>query len=94
MRQISGGACRKAKGHERHAKKRWADVSQRDRGPVRSAFECASQNLRSILRYMHRDLQMPRETLKLQVDGILTSFAVEDAYAEQSRMDKKPEGPA
>jgi hypothetical protein len=59
------------------------------RGPVRSAFETASQNLRATLSYMHRELGMPRDTLRMQVDGILASFAVEDAY-EQGRRQIEP----
>jgi hypothetical protein len=69
-------------------------MSEKQNGPVRSSFECASQNLRATLRYLHRDLQMPRETLRMQVDGILTSFAVEDAYEQTRRVDPKPQGPA
>jgi hypothetical protein len=54
----------------------------------RNAFECACQNLRAVLEYMHRELQMPRDTLRMQVDGILTSFAVADAYEESRRLDE------
>jgi hypothetical protein len=45
-----------------------------------SAFEIASRALREKLRYLHRELKMPIETIRLQVDGILHSFAVEDLY--------------
>ncbi len=58
-------------------------------GP-RSAFECAHQNLRATLRYLRYDLAMPSDTIRMQVDGILRSFAVEEIY-EQERLRPKPE---
>ena len=53
-----------------------------------SAFEVASQNLRNVLAYFYRDLKMPADTIKLQVAGILQSFAVQELYEKQGRPDE------
>lgn len=64
-----------------------------ERLPRKSTFEIVHNNLRDTLRYLHRELACPADTIKLMVQGICTSFAVEDAY-EQGRREPKPEGPA
>lgn len=60
------------------------------RYPIKSAFECAHQNLRSILRCLRYELLMPQESIRLQVEGILRSFEVEDIQ----RPRPEPERPA
>lgn len=47
---------------------------------TRSAYEVASQNLRNCLAYFYRELQVPADAIRLQVEGTLQSFKVQDAY--------------
>jgi hypothetical protein len=55
-------------------------------------FATASQNLRNILAFFYSELAMPTETIKLQVDGIIQSFAVEEHYERERHLSPKPEG--
>jgi hypothetical protein len=66
------------------------------RSPPRaiSLFELASINLRNVLELFYRDLRMPPDTIKLQVEGILLSFLSQDAYQLMNNEPQKPEGPA
>lgn len=64
-------------------------MSTREYAPRKSVYEIASQNLRDTLRYLHRELKLPREALELQVRGILHSFEVEDAHARNTNGEGK-----
>lgn len=57
-----------------------------------SAFEAAALNLRQLLAHFYRDLKMPADTIRMQVDGVLTSFAVQEAYEQENQ--RPPDGPA
>lgn len=58
-----------------------------------SIFEIMEQNLRNTLSYLYRELQMPPDTIKLMVDGILTSFKVQDVYECERKRQIIPQGP-
>ena len=62
-------------------------------GPYRSPFEIAHQNMRQLLRHLRYQLQMPPDTIRLQVDGILASFLREEVYEQAQALRPKPEGP-
>lgn len=58
----------------------------------KSAFSTANQSLKQLLRYFRYELQMPSDTIRQMVIGILTSFDVEDVY-ERERMLARQDGP-
>jgi hypothetical protein len=43
---------------------------------------------------MRYELQMPADTIKLAVNGMLTSFDVEEAYRKANMVPPEPEKPA
>lgn len=56
-----------------------------------TAFEQAAMTLRQLLSYLYRDLKMPPDTIKLQVNGLLLGLQAEELY-EQRPIPTQPEG--
>jgi hypothetical protein len=56
-----------------------------------SPFHTANQALRQLLHYFRYDLQMPTETIRQMVAGILTSFEVAEIYERENAILKGPE---